>query len=285
MSNPVLPGWPDPAALPFPMFGASPFSAASGSAAGSAPGLAAGVDLMKSFWGKLPGGSAMPGFLVPTVDLEELDKRISDLRAAESWLEVNMNMLRATIQGLEVQRHTIAAIQSLSAMADASIPRSSGSPPAAASAAAPGGGLPAGWPMSQATAAPAAPSAATGSPPAPPATPPAIPSPSPGASQAADESASPSASDAAVPTDAAPDAAPAPSAEGSMMAGLAANNWLGFMQEQFARVAQAALASGDGSGSRPSPQPAPTAAAPRKRAAASAAAKKSIAGRKRTSAR
>jgi len=50
----------------------------------------------------------------PTTDLDELDKRISDLKAVEQWLNVNLSMLRATIQGLEVQRGTIATIKSFS---------------------------------------------------------------------------------------------------------------------------------------------------------------------------
>ncbi len=73
--------------------------------------LTGGFDFVKSLWGSMP--SAVPGFVVPTVDLEELDKRITDLKAVESWLAINSNMLRATIQSLEVQRNTIATIQSI----------------------------------------------------------------------------------------------------------------------------------------------------------------------------
>jgi hypothetical protein len=71
----------------------------------------AGMDFMKNLWGKLP--SAVPGFVLPTLDIEELDKRIEDLRSVESWLTLNANMLKATIQGLEVQRNTLAALAAL----------------------------------------------------------------------------------------------------------------------------------------------------------------------------
>lgn len=207
MTQSAKPAWPDPSGLPFTLFGAQQPGAGPGSPP-LGPPLAQGMDLIKQFWSNLPGGNALPGFLVPTVDVEELDKRLSDLRAAEKWLEVNLNMLRATIQGLEVQRNTIAAIHSLSAMAEQSF---AGNPPAAAPT---GGGLPEGWP-GVAPAAAAAASVATEAPP--------MPDP-PAAAPSADRG-----------TEAAPGGGP-------LLAGLATNNWLGFMQEQFSKVAQAALA-------------------------------------------
>lgn len=112
MTQPAQPAWPAAGAFPF-----MPFPVPGSQAPQTSAGLAGGIDLMKDFWSRWPGGSALPGFMVPTVDVEELDKRIGDLKAAEKWVEVNLNLLRATIQGLEVQRHTIAAIQSLTTVA------------------------------------------------------------------------------------------------------------------------------------------------------------------------
>ncbi len=56
----------------------------------------------------------MPGFngAMPTFDIEELDKRIKDLKSVESWLSLNLNVLKSTIQTLEVQRATLMAIKS-----------------------------------------------------------------------------------------------------------------------------------------------------------------------------
>jgi hypothetical protein len=83
-------------------------------------------DLMQKMWGGLgmptPGNLAsipglpqqMPTMLAPTVDLGELDKRITDLRAVAQWLELNASMLRTTIQTLEVQRATIATLKGIS---------------------------------------------------------------------------------------------------------------------------------------------------------------------------
>ena len=87
-------------------------------------------DLMKKMWGiaGLPGmpnagnlasmamrlPQQLPSMVAPTFDVNELDKRIADLRAVEAWLELNSSMLRTTIQTLEVQRATIATLKGIS---------------------------------------------------------------------------------------------------------------------------------------------------------------------------
>jgi hypothetical protein len=55
----------------------------------------------------------LPSMLAPTLDVEELEKRINDLRAVEQWLELNASMLRTTIQSLEVQRATISTLKGI----------------------------------------------------------------------------------------------------------------------------------------------------------------------------
>ena len=84
-----------------------------------------GFDFFKKIWGSLP----IPSVMNPTTDLDELDKRISDLKAVEQWLNVNLSMLRATIQGLEVQRGTIATIKSFSSNIGLGADRSGDTPP------------------------------------------------------------------------------------------------------------------------------------------------------------
>lgn len=70
-------------------------------------------DILNTPWGKLPLGSAIPGIgNFDFTDLKEMDKRISELKAVEQWLALNLNLLKSTIQGLEIQRGTLAAIQS-----------------------------------------------------------------------------------------------------------------------------------------------------------------------------
>jgi hypothetical protein len=46
------------------------------------------------------------------MDIEELEKRIKDLKSVENWLNLNLNILKSTIQGLEVQHATMMALKS-----------------------------------------------------------------------------------------------------------------------------------------------------------------------------
>ena len=67
-------------------------------------------------------GSALPGigqWVAPTLDPAELEKRISELRTVQYWLEQNARMLAATIQALEVQRMTLTTLRTMNVpMAD-----------------------------------------------------------------------------------------------------------------------------------------------------------------------
>jgi hypothetical protein len=74
------------------------------------------LEFLKNMWSSM--GFNLPGMVTPTLDLNELDKRIADLRAVEGWLKMNMNMLHMSIQGLEMQRHTLAAMQALGQPSD-----------------------------------------------------------------------------------------------------------------------------------------------------------------------
>ena len=74
------------------------------------------MDFLKSLWGN--SGMPLPGLVTPTMDTNELDKRITDLKAVEGWLKTNLGMLQMTIQGLEVQRATLSAFQAISQSAN-----------------------------------------------------------------------------------------------------------------------------------------------------------------------
>ena len=68
--------------------------------------------------GKAQPGAA-PSWVAPTLSVEELDKRITDLKAVQFWLEQNVTTLKATIQALEVQKMTLATLQGMNVnMAD-----------------------------------------------------------------------------------------------------------------------------------------------------------------------
>jgi len=61
-------------------------------------------------------GSAMAGmsnWVAPTLSVDELDKRIQELKAVQFWLEQNGTALKATIQALEVQKMTLSTLQGM----------------------------------------------------------------------------------------------------------------------------------------------------------------------------
>jgi hypothetical protein len=71
------------------------------------------------------GTAAMPqmpnlsSWVAPTLNVEELDKRIGELKAVQFWLEQNTTALSATIQALEVQKMTLATLKGMNVqMAD-----------------------------------------------------------------------------------------------------------------------------------------------------------------------
>jgi len=78
---------------------------------------AAGAESLFGAQPPLPVG--MPSMLMPTLDPKELEKRITDLRTVEHWLDMNRALLHSTIQTLEMQRNAIVALQSMARSAQA----------------------------------------------------------------------------------------------------------------------------------------------------------------------
>ena len=214
---------------------------------GPLPGITETMEFVKRAWSTF----SLPSNMTPTLDVEELDKRIADLRTVEQWLSLNLGMLQSAIQGLEIQRGTLVALK---AFGDAV-----GTP----------GGLEAGAAAAKAMAAMAAAPAA----------------PTSAASSAATTQARVDAAPAAAPaTDAGDEPARgANAAQGSAgafsQASHAAVNpaaWWNLLQSQFAQVAEAAMAgAASGAAAPPSGDPAGAARtrkpAARKRAAGKAA--------------
>ena len=94
---------------------------------GTIPEFNQSLEMMKTMWGQgvagqTPGqfpftadaSKAAGGFgaAFPGLDTDELEKRIKDLKSVENWLNLNLNILRSTIQGLEVQHATMMALKS-----------------------------------------------------------------------------------------------------------------------------------------------------------------------------
>lgn len=70
------------------------------------------LEFLKGMWGNM--GFSLPGMVTPTLDTDELGKRIADLKAVEGWLKSNLSLLQMTIQGLEMQRITLQTLQQMS---------------------------------------------------------------------------------------------------------------------------------------------------------------------------
>lgn len=74
---------------------------------GPLPGMTETMDFVKRAWSSF----SLPSSMTPTLDVEEIDKRIADLKTVEQWLSLNLGMLQSAIQGLEIQRGTLAALK------------------------------------------------------------------------------------------------------------------------------------------------------------------------------
>jgi hypothetical protein len=60
-----------------------------------------------------PSMTALGSWVTPTLDPEEINKRIQELKIVQFWLEQNARLLTSTIQALEVQKLTLATLQSM----------------------------------------------------------------------------------------------------------------------------------------------------------------------------
>lgn len=91
------------------------------------PGNAGPLEFARTLWSQL--GLVVPGMVAPTVDTDELGKRIADLKAVEGWLKSNLQLLQMTIQGLEIQRATLLALQQMQASAQSGTAATETPPP------------------------------------------------------------------------------------------------------------------------------------------------------------
>ena len=192
-STPPFPGFPGfpPAEMlesMWAMMRLSPFGSAF---SGAQPGAGLGPSL-----------SMMSDMMAPLTNVEELDKRITDMRAVEQWLKLNLSMLQSAIQALEVQRATLATLRAFGAFAQQSMAQPAAAAEAQSPAPAPSPSAASGWPNSPASGSASASSSAE--------------------SASAAESASDEQADPATPT-------------------FDASAWWNLLQSQFNQIAQFAM--------------------------------------------
>ncbi len=107
------------------------------------PGFDFLQNLSKTAAQATPGASAgavpgMTSWVAPTLSVEEIDKRIQELKSVLFWLEQNTTALKATIQAMEVQKMTLSTLQSMNvSMADLAKAFTAKAPAAGPQAAAP----------------------------------------------------------------------------------------------------------------------------------------------------
>jgi hypothetical protein len=68
------------------------------------------LEFMQKMWNPL--GFPMPGMVAPTIDVAEIERKLTEMRSVENWLKMNLGLLQMTIKTLEMQR---SALETLSA--------------------------------------------------------------------------------------------------------------------------------------------------------------------------
>ena len=73
-----------------------------------------GFDFLKNLQSQgAAAGMGPSAWVAPTLDPQELEKRIQELKAVQFWLNQNTQAIAATIQALEVQRMTLKTLQDM----------------------------------------------------------------------------------------------------------------------------------------------------------------------------
>ncbi len=77
------------------------------------PGFDFLQNLAKGATSNIPQMPNLANWVAPTLNVEELEKRIEELKNVHFWLEQNSRALGATIQALEVQKMTLATLKGM----------------------------------------------------------------------------------------------------------------------------------------------------------------------------
>jgi hypothetical protein len=76
-----------------------------------------GFEFLQSLAGQGQGArpplSSLGNWVAPTFNVEDLEKRIEELKAVQFWLDQNAKALAATIQALEVQKMTLSTLKTM----------------------------------------------------------------------------------------------------------------------------------------------------------------------------
>ncbi len=67
------------------------------------------LEFLQKMWN--PMSFPIPGMFTPTMTVEEVEKKITELQSVENWLKMNLAFLQMTIKTLEMQKSALQAIK------------------------------------------------------------------------------------------------------------------------------------------------------------------------------
>ena len=68
------------------------------------------LEFMQKMWN--PMGFPLPGMVAPTIDVEEIERKLVELHSVENWLKTNLAFLQMTIKTLEMQKSALETLSS-----------------------------------------------------------------------------------------------------------------------------------------------------------------------------
>ena len=66
-------------------------------------------EFMQKMWN--PMSFPLPGMITPTVNVEEIEKKITELQAVENWLTMSTGFVQMTIKTLQMQKSALATLR------------------------------------------------------------------------------------------------------------------------------------------------------------------------------
>jgi hypothetical protein len=66
------------------------------------------LEFMQKMWNPL--GFPLPGMVAPTIDVQEIERKLSEMRSVENWLKMNLGLLQMTIKTLEMQKSALETL-------------------------------------------------------------------------------------------------------------------------------------------------------------------------------
>ena len=62
---------------------------------------------MQKMWN--PMSFPVPGMFMPTANVEDIEKKIAELKGVETWLTMNIGFIQMTVKTLEMQKAALAS--------------------------------------------------------------------------------------------------------------------------------------------------------------------------------